>query len=58
MKINVEVRVEVKRVIDNHIPNTDPCSMELLQAHLHVALLIHVRGVGKQAVGGFNATLL
>ncbi|KAF8510738.1 hypothetical protein BU17DRAFT_97851 [Hysterangium stoloniferum] len=37
---------------------TDPCSMELLRAHLHVALLIHVRGVGKRAVAGFNATLL
>ncbi|KAF8524096.1 hypothetical protein BU17DRAFT_85176 [Hysterangium stoloniferum] len=39
----------------NTIP---PCSMELLRAHLHVALLIHVRGVGKRAVAGFNATLL
>lgn len=37
---------------------TDPCNMELLLAHLHVALLIHVRGVGKRAVAGFNATLL
>jgi hypothetical protein len=32
--------------------------MELLQGHLHVALLTHVRGVGKRAVAGFNATLL
>lgn len=37
---------------------TSPCSLELLRAHLHVALLIHVRGVGKRAVAGFNATLL
>ena len=37
---------------------TDPCSIELLEAHLDVALLIHVRGIGKRAVAGFNATLL
>jgi len=40
------------------LSTTDPCNMELLRAHLHVALLIHVRGVGKRAVAGFNATLL
>lgn len=36
----------------------DPCSMELLDAHLRVALLIHVKGVGKRPVAGFLGTLL
>lgn len=38
--------------------NTTPAPhMELLMEHLRVALLIHVRGVGKRAVSGFNATV-
>jgi hypothetical protein len=37
---------------------TMACSMQLIEAHLHVALLIHVRGIGKRAVAGFNWTLL
>jgi len=34
-----------------------PPSMPLLMEHLRVALLIHVRGVGKRAVAGFSATV-
>lgn len=34
----------------------EPCSVALLQAHLHVAVLMHVRGIGKRAVAGFKAT--
>lgn len=49
---------QVANLRPSSLNTTDPCSMELLQGHLHVALLTHVRGVGKRAVAGFNATLL
>ena len=42
----------------SNLNTTAPCSLALLQEHLHVALLIHVRGVGRQPVAGFTATLL
>ena len=39
------------------LSGTSAPSVTLLMEHLHVALLIHVRGVGKRAVAGFNATV-
>jgi len=42
----------------SNLNTIDPCSLELVRSHLHVALLTHVRGVGKRAVAGFYATLL
>lgn len=42
----------------SNLDTTAPCSLALLQEHLRVALLIHVRGVGRRPVAGFTATLL
>ena len=39
------------------LSSTPAPNMALLMEHLRVALLIHVRGVGKRAVAGFNATV-
>ncbi|KAF8512698.1 hypothetical protein JB92DRAFT_266126 [Gautieria morchelliformis] len=49
---------QVRNLRPSNLNTTAPCSMELLDAHLTIALLTHVRGFGKRAVAGFNATLL
>lgn len=40
------------------LTETPPCSRDLFMAHFCMALLTHVRGVGKRAAGGYQKTLI